>query len=78
MTTPFSYPEDVPAVDYRCRTCDVTFEVRRSVTEPSPAVVPCPAGHDETVRVWSAVAVTGGAPAPRQAAGGCCGGGCCG
>lgn len=69
----------MPVVDYRCRSCEDTFEVRRSVTEPTPAVVACPSGHDDTVRVWSAVAVTGGAPAPSGGGGGgCCGGGCCG
>lgn len=42
----------------------------------------CPAGHDDTVKLLSTVAVTGtsrgGAPAPPPSAGGgCCGGGCC-
>ncbi len=41
----------------------------------------CPAGHDDTVKLLSAVAVGGsavGAPAPSGGGGGCCGGGCCG
>lgn len=39
----------------------------------------CPGGHDDTVKLLSTVAVTGGADAPRQSGGGgCCGGGCCG
>jgi hypothetical protein len=43
----------------------------------------CPAGHDDTVRLLSTVAVTGrgtgAGPAPSApAGGGCCGGGCCG
>lgn len=38
----------------------------------------CPQGHDDTVKLLSTVAVTGGAQAPRSAGGGCCGGGCCG
>jgi len=69
--------------DYRCRTCDAAFEVRRSVTDAPAASVGCPSGHAETSRVWSAVAVTGvaaGATArsTAPASGGCCGGGCCG
>lgn len=42
----------------------------------------CPAGHDDTVKLLSTVAVTGTAGAsaapPPAAGGGCCGGGCCG
>lgn len=42
----------------------------------------CPAGHDDTVKLLSTVAVTGrgtgSAPAPGPSGGGCCGGGCCG
>lgn len=44
-----------------------------------PAV--CPAGHGDTVKLLSTVAVTGSAgPAPQGGGGGggCCGGGCCG
>jgi putative FmdB family regulatory protein len=69
----------MPRYDYRCRTCDATFEVSRSLTEPERAVT-CPAGHDAASRVFTAVAVGGGAPAPAPAGGGdgCCGGGCCG
>ncbi len=47
----------------------------------SAAPANCPAGHDDTVKLLSTVAVggtaSGGAPAP-QGGGGCCGGGCCG
>jgi hypothetical protein len=48
----------------------------------APAV--CPDGHDDSVKLISAVAVGGsakaGAAAPQGAGGGggCCGGGCCG
>jgi putative FmdB family regulatory protein len=69
--------------DYRCRSCDATFEVRRAVTE-EPGEVRCPGGHDDVTRLWSAVAIggrsgAGGPAAPAAApAGGCCGGGCCG
>lgn len=38
--------------------------------------VTCPAGHDDTVKLLSTVAVTGSASAPVQRGGGCCGGSC--
>ncbi|AGI90862.1 Hypothetical protein XNRR2_4539 [Streptomyces albidoflavus] len=47
----------------------------------------CPAGHADTVKLLSTVAVGGSAdsagrggpaPAPSGGGGGCCGGGCCG
>ena len=38
----------------------------------------CPDGHDDTVKLLSTVAMTGGTAAPPQSGGGCCGGGCCG
>lgn len=48
----------------------------------SSAPADCPAGHADTVKLLSAVAVggTSRAPAPARAAGGggCCGGGGCG
>ncbi|MGN6472266.1 MAG: FmdB family zinc ribbon protein [Mycobacteriales bacterium] len=64
--------------DYRCRECDLAFTVQRAMSDVA-TLVRCPAGHEDVSRIWSAVAVTGGAsaPAPRQASGGCCGGGCC-
>ncbi|MEV4915755.1 zinc ribbon domain-containing protein [Streptomyces tirandamycinicus] len=73
----------MPRYEYRCRTCDDTFELSRPMAESS-APAPCPAGHDDTVKLLSAVAVggtsTGPAPAPTGGGGGggCCGGGCCG
>lgn len=66
----------MPRYDYRCRACDTTFEVRRGLDEPD-APVPCPQGHADTGRVFTAVAV-GGASAAAAPSGGCCGGGCCG
>lgn len=68
--------EPLPRYDYRCRECDTRFEVRRSLDD-AERVVACPRGHDATSRVFTPVAVGGGAPAPA-AGGGCCGGGCCG
>ncbi|MET9609189.1 zinc ribbon domain-containing protein [Streptomyces sp. NPDC006512] len=71
----------MPRYEYRCRTCDDTFEVSRPMAESS-APADCPAGHADTVKLLSAVAVGGSSAAPAAAApamgGGCCGGGGCG
>jgi putative FmdB family regulatory protein len=83
----------VPIYDVRCRACGHTFEINRPMARANDPA-PCPAGHDDTVRLLPTVAVTGrsgsgsgSAPAPRPATtggggggggGGCCGGGCCG
>jgi putative FmdB family regulatory protein len=72
----------VPRYDFRCRECAQTFEITRPMSE-SGAPARCPAGHADTVKLLSTVAVggrSGGsrAPAPAGAGGGCCGGGCCG
>ncbi|MEV5970969.1 zinc ribbon domain-containing protein [Streptomyces sp. NPDC051921] len=72
----------MPRYEYRCRTCDDTFELSRPMAESGDPAV-CPAGHDDTVKMLSAVAVAvgGGAAAPAgpsSGGGGCCGGGCCG
>lgn len=67
----------MPRYDYRCRTCDTRFEVRRGLDDAETPVA-CPHGHDTTSRVFTAVAVGGSSTAPAPAGGGCCGGGCCG
>ncbi|MFE9562333.1 zinc ribbon domain-containing protein [Streptomyces sp. NPDC006487] len=72
----------MPRYEFRCRTCEDTFEVSRPMAESS-APADCPAGHADTVRLLSAVAVGGSSAAPAAAApmgggGGCCGGGGCG
>ncbi|MFB7030643.1 MULTISPECIES: zinc ribbon domain-containing protein [unclassified Streptomyces] len=71
----------MPRYEYRCRTCGDTFELSRPMAESSDPAA-CPAGHDDTVKLLSAVAVGGsGTAAPAQSGGGgggCCGGGCCG
>ncbi|WP_432165115.1 FmdB family zinc ribbon protein [Streptomyces sp. bgisy031] len=73
----------MPRYEYRCRTCGDTFELSRPMAESS-APADCPAGHDDTVKLLSTVAVGGTAAssAPARPAGGggggCCGGGCCG
>lgn len=70
----------MPRYEYRCRTCGDTFELNRPMAESSDPAA-CPAGHDDTVKLLSAVAVGGSAAAPAPSGGGgggCCGGGCCG
>ncbi|MFJ2903309.1 zinc ribbon domain-containing protein [Streptomyces sp. NPDC091279] len=75
----------MPRYEYRCRTCGDTFELSRPMAE-SADPADCPAGHADTVKLLSTVAVGGSAsasaPAPRATGGGggggCCGGGCCG
>ncbi|MFH8367531.1 zinc ribbon domain-containing protein [Streptomyces sp. NPDC018031] len=71
----------MPRYEYRCRACGTTFELNRPMARASDPA-PCPDGHDDTVKLLSAVAVGGTAAAPRPAGGGggggCCGGGCCG
>ncbi|HET9901938.1 MAG TPA: zinc ribbon domain-containing protein [Actinomycetes bacterium] len=75
----------MPAYDYHCRTCDTSFEVRRGVTDTAMST-PCPRGHEDTTRVFTAIALGGraGSPAsgrdaaPPNPGAGCCGGGCCG
>ncbi|MFF7328970.1 zinc ribbon domain-containing protein [Streptomyces sp. NPDC090306] len=75
----------MPRYEYRCRSCGDTFELSRPMAESS-APASCPAGHEDTVKLLSTVAVAVGgssapAPAPQSGGGGgggCCGGGCCG
>ena len=75
----------MPTYDVRCRACGTTFEINRPMARADDPA-PCPAGHEDTVRLLPTVAVTGrfaaatvpacGAAGP--AGGGCCGGGGCG
>ncbi|MGW7194862.1 FmdB family zinc ribbon protein [Streptomyces chryseus] len=72
----------MPRYEYRCRSCGTSFELNRPMAESS-APATCPDGHDDTVKLLSAVAVGGtaraAAPAPTAGGGGgCCGGGGCG
>jgi len=69
----------VPRYDFRCRECDSTFEVTRPMSaarEPAE----CPAGHGDTVKLLTTVAIGGqasGSDMPVPAGGGgCCGGAC--
>jgi putative FmdB family regulatory protein len=75
----------MPRYEYRCRSCGNTFELRRPMSQSAAPAV-CPAGHEDTVKLLSTVAVggsaKGGDAAPSAGSGGggggCCGGGCCG
>ena len=65
----------MPLYDFRCRTCDDTFELRRPMAEAdTPA--PCPSGHTDTLRLLPVVSLGGRAGAPAPAPTGGCGGGC--
>jgi putative FmdB family regulatory protein len=64
--------------EFRCRTCDAVFEVRRPMREAG-APVACPEGHPDTVKLLSMFARTGSAAdvaTVPSGGGGCCGGGC--
>jgi putative FmdB family regulatory protein len=77
----------MPRYEFRCRDCADTgappvFEVSRPMSA-SGDPADCPAGHHNTVKLLSTVAVTsGGSGSGRSAApvpaggGGCCGGAC--
>jgi putative FmdB family regulatory protein len=73
----------MPRYEYRCRACGDTFEVSRPMAA-SAEVTPCPAGHGDTVKLLSTIALTGAATTntatttmtARPASGGCCGGSC--
>jgi putative FmdB family regulatory protein len=70
----------MPRYEYRCRACGDTFEVSRPMRQAGEPAS-CPHGHDDTVKLLSTVALSGGArpgpaPAPGGSGGGCCGGGC--
>jgi putative FmdB family regulatory protein len=74
----------MPLYEFKCRTCDDTFEVRRPMSEAGDPAT-CPQGHDGAVRLLSVFASVGGgnggssssAPAPAaRPSGGGCGAGC--
>jgi putative FmdB family regulatory protein len=66
----------VPRYEYRCRTCGDSFEANRPMSE-SNAPASCPAGHDDTVKLLSTVALGGSrGAAAATSGGGCCGGSC--
>lgn len=68
--------------EYRCRTCDDRFELRRPMSE-ADAPASCAAGHTDVVRLLSVFATVGtsAATGPARGAsplptGGGCGGAC--
>jgi putative FmdB family regulatory protein len=65
--------------EYRCKTCDASFEMRRAMSESNDPAT-CPDGHQNSMRKLSAFASVGAAAAPAGASprpsGGGCGGGC--
>jgi len=75
----------VPLYEFRCKTCDDTFEVRRSMAE-SHLPASCPSGHDNAVRLLSVFASVGASgngssssaasAAPAMSTGGGCGSAC--
>jgi putative FmdB family regulatory protein len=73
----------MPLYEYRCRTCDERFDLRRSMAD-ADAPARCAAGHDDAVRLLAAFASTGKAsssggasPMPSMpSGGGGCGTGC--
>ena len=65
----------MPLYEFRCRSCDDRFESWLAAGDALSGVA-CPDGHTDTVRLFSAVAVTGragsaGAPAAAAAAAPC-------
>ncbi len=72
----------MPLYEFRCHSCDDTFEIRRPMSESSDPAA-CPQGHEGAVRLLSVFASVGAngasasatAAAPRTSGGGC-GGGC--
>ena len=71
----------MPRYEFRCRECSDVFEVNRPMSA-SGDPADCPAGHTDTVKLLSTVALAGAragaaarAPVPAGG-GGCCGGGC--
>jgi putative FmdB family regulatory protein len=74
----------VPRYEFRCRDCAqlggaAVFEVNRPISEAGEPAT-CPVGHQDTVKLISALTLTGASrssgPAPSASSGGCCGGGC--
>lgn len=79
----------MPRYEFRCRECADVFEVNRPMSA-SGEPADCPAGHTDTVKLLSTVALAGsvrgsvggafggaaGNPGPMPSGGGCCGGGC--
>ena len=68
----------MPLYEFRCRSCDERFEAWLGSGDAQTGVA-CPEGHTETVRIFSAVGMTGRAGVSASAAPGPsapCGSGC--
>ncbi len=68
----------MPTYAYKCRACAEEFELSRPMSESS-APADCPAGHADTVKLLTTVAIggrAGGSPGAAPSGGGCCGGAC--
>jgi putative FmdB family regulatory protein len=68
----------MPIYEFRCRTCDDRFEVRRSMQD-ADAPAACLDGHRDVVRLLPAFSTTGHATASIErcdAGSGCCGSRC--
>lgn len=71
----------MPLYEFKCRTCDDTFEVRRPMSEANDPAT-CPHGHEGAVRMLSVFASVGASsgpaasPAPKAGGGHGCGGAC--
>jgi putative FmdB family regulatory protein len=66
----------MPYYEFRCRTCDGRFELRRPMAD-ADATATCPAGHDDVVRLLPAFSTIGSAaPTGCGDATACCGGLC--
>ncbi len=51
--------EGMPTYEFRCRTCDTTFEEKRPMSAASDPAT-CPGEHDDTVKLLSVFASTAG------------------
>src|SRR5262249_2538572 len=72
-----AYPVGMPRYEYPCRAGgDASWHAGPLSGANAPAT--CPRGHDDTVKLLSAVAMTGraGDSPAAPAGGGCCGGAC--
>ena len=60
----------MPLYEFRCRTCDTTFELRRPMSEASDPAS-CPDGHDGAVRLLSVFATAGASVGASTGDGAC-------
>ncbi len=61
--------------EYRCRTCDTVFELRRPMSQSNEPAT-CPEGHEGAVRMLSVFASVGASAAMAPSAGAPCGAHC--